>query len=111
MVSHASPFVLIAFLEFTTFPLVFTAEQRRRFSNIVDIHQPFFPHSPSSSISGHSSHQEPGTPDPVLGPSLRVTSQRPPRVAANVELGELANQFGVAPRLVEALAQKLSGMC
>jgi hypothetical protein len=40
-----------------------------------------------------------------------VASQRPSVVSANVEFGELANQFGVEPRLVEALAQKLSGMC
>ncbi|KAI0249726.1 hypothetical protein BJV78DRAFT_1129157 [Lactifluus subvellereus] len=89
---------------------VFTAEQRRKLSNTVDIHQPFFLHSPSSSISGHSSHQEPGTPDPMLGQNVRATSQRPPRLPGNVEFGELANQFGVEPRLVEALAQKLSGM-
>jgi hypothetical protein len=89
---------------------VFTAEQRRNLSDTVDIHQPFFLHSPSSSISGHSSHQEPGTPDPILGQSLRATLQRPPRLPGNVEFGELANQFGVEPRLIEALAQKLSGM-
>ncbi|KAI9459194.1 hypothetical protein BJY52DRAFT_1266922 [Lactarius psammicola] len=90
---------------------VFTTEQRRKLSNIVAGHQPFFSHSPSSSTSGHSSHQEPGTPDYVLGQSVRVTSLGPSRVPANVEYGELANQFGVEPRLVEALVQKLSGMC
>ena len=74
-------------------------------------YQPFFSHSPSSSTSGHSSHQEPGTPDHALGQSVRVTSLGPSRVPANVEYGELANQFGVEPRLVEALVQKLSGMC
>ncbi|KAH8993638.1 hypothetical protein EDB86DRAFT_3064839 [Lactarius hatsudake] len=90
---------------------VFTTEQRRKLSNIVAGYQPFFSHSPSSSTSGHSSHQEPGTPDHVLGQSVRVTSLGPSRVPANVEYGDLANQFGVEPRLVEALVQKLSGMC
>jgi hypothetical protein len=46
----------------------------------------------------------------MLGQSLRATTQRPPRLPGNVEFGELANQFGVEPRLIEALAQKLSGM-
>ncbi|KAI0305310.1 hypothetical protein B0F90DRAFT_1703371 [Multifurca ochricompacta] len=92
---------------------VFTVEQRRKFSNFVDIHQPFFSHSPSSSISGHSFRQEPGTPEPMLSQGVLVASQsqRLPRATANSEFGELANQFGVEPRLVEALAQKLSGMC
>lgn len=39
-----------------------------------------------------------------------MASQRPSLVSANLEFGDLANQFGVEPRLVEALAQKLSGM-
>jgi hypothetical protein len=90
---------------------LFTTEQRRKLSNIVASHQPFFSHSPSSSTSGHSSHQEPGTPDHVLGQVARVTSLGPSRVPTNAEYGELANQFGVDPRLVEALVQKLSGMC
>ena len=95
----------------TTPVSVFTTEHRRKLSNIVAGHQPFFSHSPSSSTSGHSSHQEPGTPDLALGQSARVTSLGPSRVPTNAEYGELANQFGVEPRLVEALVQKLSGMC
>ena len=91
--------------------LVFTAEHRRKLSNVIDAHQPFFSHSPTSSVSGHSSRREPGTPDPVPSQSSRMASQRPSRVQTNLEFGELANQFGVEPRLVEALAQKLSGMC
>ncbi|KAH9983130.1 hypothetical protein BJV74DRAFT_887018 [Russula compacta] len=90
---------------------VFTAEHRRKLSNIMDVQQPFFPHSPTSSISGHSSRQEPGTPDPVRLQGGQVASQRSSRASAIVEFGELANQFGVEPRLVEALAQKLSGRC
>jgi hypothetical protein len=89
---------------------VFTAEHRRNLSNIMDAHHPFFSHSPTSSVSGHSSRREPGTPDPMHGQGGRVASQMPSRVQANVEFGELADQFGVEPRLVEALAQKLSGM-
>lgn len=90
---------------------VFTAEHRRKLSNIMDAHYPFFSHSPTSSVSGHSSRREPSTPDPMQSQGGRVASQRPARVQANVEFGELANQFGVEPRLVEALAQRLSGMC
>jgi hypothetical protein len=90
---------------------VFTAEHRRKLSNVMDVQHPFFSHSPASSVSGHSSRREPGTPDPVFGQSSRMASQRPSRVQTNLEFGELANQFGVEPRLVEALAQKLSGMC
>ncbi|KAI0284619.1 hypothetical protein BGY98DRAFT_947819 [Russula aff. rugulosa BPL654] len=90
---------------------VFTIEHRRQLSNVADIHQPFVSHSPMSSISGHSSRHESGTPDLVLSQGSRVASQRPSLVSANVEFGELANQFGVEPRLVEALAQKLSAMC
>jgi len=77
----------------------------------MDAHHPFFSHSPTSSVSGHSSRREPGTPDPMHGQGGRVASQMPSRVQTNVEFGELADQFGVEPRLVEALAQKLSGMC
>jgi hypothetical protein len=94
----------------TPFP-VFTIEHRRQLSNVVDPHQPFVSHSPMSSISGHSSRHGSGTPDLVLSQGSRVASQRPSLVSANVEFGELANQFGVEPRLVEALAQKLSAMC
>ncbi|KAN0111786.1 hypothetical protein V8E52_008166 [Russula decolorans] len=90
---------------------VFTIEHRRQLSNVADIHQPFISHSPISSISGHSSRHESGTPDLVLSQGSRVVSQRPSLGSANVEFGELANQFGVEPRLVEALAQKLSAMC
>jgi len=90
---------------------VFTAEHRRKLFNVMDVHQPFFSHSPASSVSGHSSRREPGTPDPVFSQSSRMASQRSSRVQTNLEFGELANQFGVEPRLVEALAQKLSGMC
>jgi hypothetical protein len=86
--------------------LVFTIEHRRQLSNVADVHQPFVSHSPISSISGHSSRHESGTPDLVLSQGSRVASQRP-----SLEFGELANQFGVEPRLVEALAQKLSAMC
>jgi hypothetical protein len=94
----------------TPFP-VFTIEHRRQLSNVADIHQPFVSHSPTSSINGHSSRHDSGTPDLVLSQGSRVASQRPSLTPANVEFGELANQFGVEPRLVEALAQKLSGMC
>ena len=79
-------------------------------SNVIDIHQPFVSDSPTSSISGHSSRHDPGTPELMHTQGSRVASQRP-SLSANVEFGELANQFGVEPRLVEALAQKLSGMC
>jgi hypothetical protein len=89
---------------------VFTAEHRRKLSNIMDAHHPFFSHSPTSSVSGHSSRREPGTPDPMYGQAGRVAPQIPSRVQANVEFGELADQFGVEPRLVEALAHRLSGM-
>jgi hypothetical protein len=88
---------------------VFTAEHRRKLSNVIDV--PFISHSPTSSISGHSSRHDSGTPDLVHIQGSRVASQRSSLVSANVEFGELANQFGVEPRLVEALAQKLSGMC
>jgi hypothetical protein len=94
-----------------TILLVFTAEHRQKLSSIMDVHQPFVSHSPTSSTSGHSSHHEPGTPDRPHSQGGGVTSQRLSRVPVNVEFGELANQFGVEPRLVEALAQKLSGMC
>jgi hypothetical protein len=94
----------------TLFP-VFTIEHRRHLSNVADIHQPFVSHSPISSISGHSSRHESGTPDLVLSQGSQAASQRPSLGSANVEFGELANQFGVEPRLVEALAQKLSAMC
>ncbi|KAI9508073.1 hypothetical protein F5148DRAFT_1199371 [Russula earlei] len=77
---------------------VFTAEHRQQLSGIMDVHQPFVSHSPTSSISRHSSRHHEQAP------------QRLSRVPANVEFGELANQFGVEPRLVEALAQKLSGI-
>jgi hypothetical protein len=91
--------------------LVFTVEHRRQLSNVADIHHPVVSHSPTSSISGHSSRHSTGTPDLVLSQSSRVaSSQRPSLVSANVEFGQLANQFGVEPRLVEALAQKLSAM-
>jgi len=90
---------------------VFTTEHRQKLSSIMDVHQPFVSHSPTSSTSGHSSRHEPGTPDHPHSQGGRGTSQRLSRVPGNVEFGELANQFGVEPRLVEALAQKLSGMC
>jgi hypothetical protein len=110
MVSVSFSEVLTSIIIITLFP-VFTIEHRRQLSNVADIHQPFVSHSPISSISGHSSRHGSGTPDLVLGQGSRVASQRPSVVSANVEFGELANQFGVEPRLVEALAQKLSGMC
>ncbi len=91
--------------------LVFTVEHRRQLSNVADIHHPVVSHSPTSSISGHSSHHSTGTPDLVLSQGSRVASQRPSLVSASAEFGELANQFGVEPRLVEVLAQKLSAMC
>ena len=113
--SHSPATVRVSFFEaltsiFTPFP-VFTIEHRRQLSNVAEVHQPFVSHSPMSSISGHSSRQESGTPDLVLGQGSRAALQRPSLVSTNVEFGELANQFGVEPRLVEALAQKLSAMC
>ncbi|KAI0264752.1 hypothetical protein BC834DRAFT_882434 [Gloeopeniophorella convolvens] len=89
----------------------FTTEQRQKISNLVNVHQPFLAHSPSSSISGQSSYHEPSTPDPTLGQGVKVMTQRPSRISPNVEFGQLASQFGVEPQLVEALAQRLSGMC
>ncbi|KAI0053211.1 hypothetical protein FA95DRAFT_1552708 [Auriscalpium vulgare] len=86
----------------------FTGEQRQTIANLVDTSQAVLPHSPASSATGLSSRGDPHTPDSA---SVRGSGgMRPHHQRHHSPFGGLAQEFGVEPQLIEALAQRLSGM-
>ncbi|KAI0312777.1 hypothetical protein OF83DRAFT_1176322 [Amylostereum chailletii] len=83
----------------------FTIEQRATLANLVDTSPIMM--SPASSVSGLSAVTDLSSPDAHVLRSMQYSQQHPPQQPYR----QLAREFGVDPHVVEALAQRLSGIC
>jgi hypothetical protein len=104
--------------------LAFTSQQISKFTELLESFSPA-PHPASALASGsqsssRSGHSQPRTPDNqgscgrISTASNREASYRHPNAGDESDTGvlaDLAREFGVEAHLVQALAQRLAGLC